>query len=977
MALLKLLLFGPPRIERDGVPVALDTRKATALLAYLAITKQVHARDTLAALLWPSGDQTHARAALRRTLSTLKAALAGDWLIIHRENVALSDDGLWLDVQQFHGLLEQCERHGHPSSDVCPDCLGLLTEAANLYRADFLAGFTLRDSPEFDDWQSYQGELLRQQLAGVLDRLAYGHSAHFEWDQAILCARRRLELDPLHEVAHRTLMELYVRAGDRAAALRQYRECVRILDEELGVPPLAETTELHQAIVEGTSMPSPGVFPTSPIAAGSTMPAGGQRSATLSSRFPFVGRTKEWEALLDVYEAIVTDGHVVVVEGEAGIGKTRLVEEFLAFAGTRGVAEIATCCYEGEADLAYGPFVDALRAAMARTESARHLAATAGRSLSEAARLLPELADLQPDLPPLGGLDGPGAQSRFFEGLRDVFLACCGLAPPGILVVEDLQWADEPSLDLLTYLVRRLRGTPLCIVATWRSENVPAGHRLDRLLAEVERRGDGTHIALSRLAPTAVEELVRSVTTEDTGAAVSLSQRLYQETEGLAFLVTQYLTALTQDMQPADGGAWPLPQSARDLLRSRLAEVSQSSWQVLTAAAVIGRSFPFDVLKAASGRSEEEAVEALEELSTRELVREVRGVGSEQSFLYDFSHEKLRVVAYEETSLARRRLLHRRVAEALVRSTRGRKDGGAIAGQIAHHYQLAGVDQQAAEFFKLAGEHARDLCANVEAASQFQSALAMGHPLASELHEAIGDLRTLTGEYGTALTSYETAAALAEPVRLPIIEHKIGNLYHRRGESALAERHFAAALEEFGIAGREGERARLYADWSLTMHRESKMEQAIVLAEQAIALAETADDALALAQAHNILGMLASSRGDLEEAQDHLRRSLAIAENLGDLGARVAALNNLALAHRAGGDAEQALHLTGIALELCSSQGDRHREAALHNNLADLLHALGRAEDSMAHLQKAVSMFAEIGADSGTMQPEIWKLVEW
>src|ERR687897_2061318 len=252
-----ILLLGTPRIEHNGVPVEVDTRKAIALAAYLAITKQNHTRDALAGLLWPEYNQSRARAALRRTLSSLGKARAEGWLRADRESVNLDHDTIWVDVTRFHDLLAGCKEHGHPESEVCPHCLLPLTEAVALYRDDFMAGFGLRDSVAFDDWQFFQSESLRKELAGALERLARGRGAVGEWEAAIAHARRWLAMDPLHEPAHRMLMALYAWSDQRAAALRQYRECVRVLDQELGVTPLEETTLLYRAIQENDLPPRP------------------------------------------------------------------------------------------------------------------------------------------------------------------------------------------------------------------------------------------------------------------------------------------------------------------------------------------------------------------------------------------------------------------------------------------------------------------------------------------------------------------------------------------------------------------------------------------------------------------------------------------------------------------------------------------------------------------------------------------------
>jgi predicted ATPase/DNA-binding SARP family transcriptional activator len=995
MSELALFLMGPPRIERDGIVLNVDTRKATALIAYLAVTKQPQSRDSLAALLWPEYDQAHARATLRRTLSTLNKALAGNWLHVDRETVALAAIAhIWVDADEFYRHLEECKRHGHPTTGVCSACLDPLARAVSLYRDDFLAGFGLRDSPNFDDWQFFQADTMRRDLSNALERLVHGHSILPDYTSAIAYARRWLALDRLHEPTYRYLMQLYAWSGQRAAALHQYRECVQVLQKELGVAPLEATTKLYQAVKENQLAPPPvasqafahtsadGVAGSSTLAQPViTMPASSAAAVPQpqisQAIYPLVGRSKELSTLNDAYASIHSDGRVVILEGEAGIGKTRLAEEFIAYTRARGATVLAARCYEGETNLAYGPVVSGLHAAIAQKSDARWLESIAESWLSEAARLLPELVTMRPGLAPAPPLDSPGAQSRFFEGLRQVLLAVCSGTRPGVIFFDDVHWADSASLDLLSYLVRRLHDQPLCLVITWRSLHVSNDQRLHHLLVEAQRSGKATIVSLSRLNRATVQELVQSVAASNTAISKGLAERLYQETEGLPFFLVEYLTALTKEIPSAGESDWSLPGGVRDLLQSRLVAVSETAWQLLTTASVIGRSFDFDTLREASGRSEEETVTALEDLISQGLVTEVRGAAGDRSLIYDFNHEKLRALVYEQTSLARRRLLHRRIAEVFASRTRGHRDSATIVGQIAHHYQMAGNDSLAAEYYQLAGERARSLYANTEALAHLRLALALGHPEAAALHEAIGDLHTLLGEYGAALKSYETAAALGDSEVLDNLEYKLGTVYERRGQWELAESHFEAALRALDDAGQAGERARVYARWSLTAHHQGQIGKSLELAQQALDLAEAARDARALAQAHNILGILASSQGNLTLARHHLEHSLDLAESLNDPSIRAAALNNLALAYGNSGKFEQALGLAEDALALCISQGDRHREAALHNNLADLLHAAGRSEEAMSHLKQAVSIYAEIGVEAGTVQPEIWKLAEW
>jgi predicted ATPase len=248
MVHLKLFVFGPPRLERDGQQLALGVRKVLALLVYLAVTAQPHSRDTLATLLWPESDQSEARARLRRTLHRLSQVLGGGVLEIGPDTICLHPQApLWLDSAAFQQHVA-AGLDPSPGAMLDPERLAHLSTAAALYTDDFLAGFTLPDSPEFDDWQFFERERVRQTFAQVLVHLVQAYQAQQAWEEAIGYARRWVGLDVLHEPAQRALIQLYALAGQQAAALRQYQECVRVLEAELGVEPEAETTALYDAI---------------------------------------------------------------------------------------------------------------------------------------------------------------------------------------------------------------------------------------------------------------------------------------------------------------------------------------------------------------------------------------------------------------------------------------------------------------------------------------------------------------------------------------------------------------------------------------------------------------------------------------------------------------------------------------------------------------------------------------------------------
>ena len=304
-----------------------------------------------------------------------------------------------------------------------------------------------------------------------------------------------------------------------------------------------------------------------------------------------------------------------------------------------------------------------------------------------------------------------------------------------------------------------------------------------------------------------------------------------------------------------------MPDGVVALLNARLDAVGPIARQIVSAAAVIGRSFDLATVQEASGRTDGEAVDGLDELVRRRLVLEV-GTDERGDVRYDFTHGRLRDVAYEQLSLARRRLLHGRVADVLARPTPGRPDVGRWSS-IAYHEALAGRSARAAEAHYQAGESARRVFANAEARGHFESALALGHPAVSDIHGALGDVLLLLGDYQGALNHLETALGFAGPEHEARIDHQIAMVLARVGEHDRADRYLVAALAALGPTADPGIRARILVDRSAVAQREGDPERAELLAREALNLGETAEDPSAVARAEDLLGIIARSRQDL------------------------------------------------------------------------------------------------------------------
>lgn len=317
MPRLVIHLFGAVQVLREGVPLTLARRKATALLAYLAIQPRPLTRDEAAGLLWPELDQQGARKMLRQVLTELRRALGASVIVTGHEQIVLAQTpDLWVDVHEFRALHARVLAHHDPADQLCPTCIADLNQATILYTGAFMAGFALGDAADFEAWQARQADSLQQDAVTMLAQLTQAHvyAGQRAYRLAIAYAARWLSLDPASEEAHRTLMRLYAQNGQRSAALNQYETCVAALAAELDVEPDPETVQLAEAIRSGAFPGAALVTPDVPVAW-----SGDSRPIAIT---PFVGRERE----LHQIEARLADPtcRLLTITGPGGIGKTRL-----------------------------------------------------------------------------------------------------------------------------------------------------------------------------------------------------------------------------------------------------------------------------------------------------------------------------------------------------------------------------------------------------------------------------------------------------------------------------------------------------------------------------------------------------------------------------------------------------------------------------------------------------------------------------
>jgi DNA-binding SARP family transcriptional activator len=677
MSRLTVKLLGGFEVEGDGgQPLAVRTRKAQALLAYLALTPgQAHPRDKLAALLWPDTASGPARQGLRQSLFLLRQVLDSGELtriVMTGDAVTLPAEAVQTDVAAF----ERAIAEGTPAA---------LEHAVGLYRGDLLAGLGVT-APPFEDWLMGERERLRELALEALARLLTTQRAAGETAAAVQSARRLLALDPLQETVHRALMRLYVQAGRRDAALRQYQDCVEVLRRELDAEPEAETKELYQEILRQR--------PARPATAPPVL-------AHAETARPLIGREREL-ATIETWLAGAWAGAsgVAAIVGEAGIGKTRLLAELTAGAGRRGGSVLLANAHESEQVLPFGPWVSALRqdAALGDPEVVRDLGAS---WLGELARLFPEIREASQPVSP-----DPTDPLSLFDALTRL-IRHVALRRPVLVALEDLHWADDMSLRFLGFLGRRLRDAPLLVVFTAREEELGEGAMLARVLHELDTTGRLQRLTLPPLPPEATAALVRQLSRAGSRPEeiTRLAQQVQEASQGNPFVVVETVRAL-QDGSLSPAARLPLPDRVRDTIAHRLERLSETGQRLVATAAVIGRPFALPLLACAADVGEHSAAEGVEELVRR---RVLRSVGDE----FEFGHDRVREVAYARLFPPHRRVLHGLVARALEAVDPGGADAHSTA--LARHYREAELWDKAVEHLTRAAETAARRYAHGEA----------------------------------------------------------------------------------------------------------------------------------------------------------------------------------------------------------------------------------------------------------------------
>ena len=948
---MRISLFGNLRISVAGRPVtAVNTNRLHSLIAYLILHGDTpQPRERLAFLLWPASSEPQARTNLRQLLHHLKRALPAELKALVTDNFAVEwrhDPACTVDVVEFQAAL--AEASAARSQGDCPREIQALTAAAQLYEDDLLPAL-------YDDWLTPLREDYRRQLSDVLQRLAALFEEQKQYAAAIPWADRLVALDSLCETHHQSLIRLHAANHDRASALRAYHQCMRILRREMGVEPGPATRELFERILKAE--PEAG----GPASGSSESPVARPVSRLQKAR-ALVGRTTEWQQLALAWQMAVEDGpRVAVISGEPGIGKTRLADELYQACVRRGHAAARSRCYAGQGQVSYAPVAEWLRSDAVRagwtTLRPQQLAELA-RLAPEARKLSPELEQRNPDQP------GPLAESwqrlHFYESLNAAF---GNSRKPILLYLDDMQWCDSDSFEWLNALLTSTAAAGVLVVGTVRAEEADREHPFTRFLLGLRQSGMAMEIPLAPLDAGETAELARLESAKPLESG-NLGE-IFRATRGNPLFVLESVRAGLQSTR------------VHAVIAARLSQLSAASYDLAGLASVIGRPFSFELIEKATDWDESSVSQALDELWRRRII-ENRGTSE-----YDFTHDLLREVACAELSLVRRRYWNRRVARALAEVHKA--DIENWNGQIASHFEHAGMAEEAMEHYRRAAAHARRRYADTEAADLLRRALALclGFSESDSRQEQELDLLATLGPALVTTEGYSAAEVGRTYDRALELSRRLGNrnifailsgawVFHAvRGDLQQA-REFS--LEFLRAAEREPTPGLILAGNFIlgsSLFHLGQLEASLGHMTAAIqAHGGPTESVLALFAGPDVgvfcrsyLAHLSWHRDDATAADVHAAEAIASATRMRHPFSQAIALDYAAMLHIFRGESRAALERGRAAVELCTRHGFAYYLAMANILTGWAAAAEGDVESGLAQLRQGLEAFRGLSAE--------------
>lgn len=864
----------------------------------------------------------------------------------------------WIDAEEF-SQLEEHGRRAHREGKF-DEAIDSFERAVALYRGEYLA------EDRYEEWALQIRERFRERFVEVLSLLADSLARRGQYRSALSYLERAVTESPLHETLYRQLMMYAFCAGDRARARQAYERCRTVLERELGERPSSQTEEIFRQIQAENVPGVERVYPE-PITEKALL------AVPAKIRHPpFVGRQHEWDQLTSALAKTRSGaGRVVLIIGEAGVGKTRLSEEFLHWAHEyAGAYTLTGRCYELENPLLLHLWVEALREGILKLQSA-DLADVQPPWIAELSEILPELRRVFSDLPSVA-LPAEHRQYRLFETLFSILKALTLRHAPLLILLDDLQWADSNSLDFLCYLMERFTNEPILILGTARSEELSPQHGVERVRHQGSRLGLLDEIVLQRLGEHEIQDLVKNLA-DELETTADFGGRLYRESVGNPLFATAVLQALFENgafvregarWRLADPSRVALAPSAVQLLERRVRRASTVAQRILQLVACAVQ-IELDVLEAAWEGIPEELFAHLAELTSQGLLIECGG-------RYEFAHDKFREVVYNQLEEPRRIWLHRRIAQALEHVYADPAAAG-LAGRLAEHYEQGGQLVQALEWLLRTVQECQHRAQYPEALTWVTKGFHLLSILARRLPKSKCQefeyillehrvalsiqLGQLTDKIETDLQRLSTVAAysLGRQAQVHLL---YADLYEHLGKyrEELAEAQQALRLYR-AMHDLRGE-TRALLECSLASYYLGDFATASSGFERVAQIAPDPEDRLG---ALENLALLARKIGDLHAAQNYLKKALQLATEQGILERESDLWYTQGSVEWQVGNYQAAVFSFQRTWEICHTTGDQYGMAYALLNLAIALNSLGAYQQALHQARQAETLFTQLG----------------
>lgn len=692
--MLRIQLFGPPIVYNDDQPIVIKRRATRALLFYLAAQGKPVTRDHLTDSFWPDLELTQARATLRDNLAKLRTDLPDKEIIQAQPDlVSLDFSKVWVDYIELQGLFTKITPALHRLSEEIPlpaTLYNQMAEAVGLWKGEpFIANGELSISEELSLWVERVQVPLNETLRLILRRLSKHDEIVGNIGKMLEWLRLIRAFDEYDDEINRKIIEAYLRNRMQPEAQEFYQMLRSLYEDELGADVPADILALEPRIYAP---------PTQPIMS----PA--QWTVRPSMQTPFIGQAE----ILGQLDLAYRTGGGLLVMGEAGAGKTRLVQEFVR-QQENVMHPVVASCQPLDTGMPFAPWINLMRSSVAP----EHWQRLEPIWVSPLTLLMPDLSGIRPDVPAFSPLRPEVPRSILLEAIHQL-LVCVAENGPLLLFIDDVHWADESTLALISYLMHKSffrAGHGLLIMAA-RLEEPNA--LLDKLLLtsypQPLRRAEIRHLTRDEIV------LISSYIIEK-GAPQAFIDRLFQESGGNPFFLLQLLQSLQElDADLEQVQHLPMTQSVHELIQRRLTLLPTQARDLLSTAAVLGSYFELPVIEEAMSISAEEVVAALERLERARLVRHLQ----EDGFSYGFVHEKIRESLLAELTPSRKRLLNQRVATALETKLAGNLE--AYSARLAQYHENAGNLLEAFNYWVMAGQYAWRLDSTHEAIDAYKHA---------------------------------------------------------------------------------------------------------------------------------------------------------------------------------------------------------------------------------------------------------------